>query len=803
MQPMTTLAALELDLERARAEYAARSGNVGQALEAIRKRIAESRESAPRELESRYALVEGSLCTLQGRLLGHSDRGASLQAFHRALELFEKNKQEFAQHTSSTRFWTDWGIALYRIGRNEEAREILSKICSDGIAPAEAFGYLGYSEWTRGDLAAAQTALRKGLEIAPTNLTMSFYFARVLADAARNIAAKQEPEKSAAALKDAAEAYCRAGEIARNLGDFSSAGRDGVRALNLDPENERALYLTADSYRLLRREKVALLIVERFLIQQPMHPGALGIKGVLLRDLGNAKESVEILRSIPSGSADLAWIQAQLAISLSTEDAINIEEALDSARRAVALDPIDPFIQRVLGFLEFDHKEYDAAASTLSKAKELGETSEELIEYLGRALIFTGKYEQAVKELSILVAANPSSAVAHALLGLCAESLKNPERALLHYRRASRLAPEEPDIFVNLMDLLNKEDLRPQAMDEIEGRLNGPLRYLALWYRAKFESADNDWQSARQTYQEALQAAKEQHAEEDIPGILVDYGDVLREEDDYENAREVYFRAYEIDSSRHDVLFGKALYHCDVAEFEEGRACLEVALDAGTNTQSQAPLWDLMGWCLQHLGNADDAVKAYQKAFELSDQKDPWFHKGLANALMNFDQAKAKEHFESILKEQKYQVDLEPAAERPSGNESNVGLLGWCNYRLGRYDEAIRLFEATLDRPSENPSLQFDLALVFLASGRVRLASDAYELGHKMTARCAKLRQRGLYYIALFDLADARRQHVLLANSDAIFQAVQQWLTSAGVAVEGLPWLVSIADSERRPAKTQ
>jgi len=92
---------------------------------------------------------------------------------------------------------------------------------------------------------------------------------------------------------------------------------------------KRALYLTADSYRLLRREKVALLIVERFLIQQPMHPGALGIKGVLLRDLGNAKESVEILRSIPSGSADLAWIQAQLAISLSTEDAINIEEALD------------------------------------------------------------------------------------------------------------------------------------------------------------------------------------------------------------------------------------------------------------------------------------------------------------------------------------------------------------------------------------------------------------------------------------------------------------------------------------------
>jgi len=139
-------------------------------------------------------------------------------------------------------------------------------------------------------------------------------------------------------------------------------------------------------------------------------------------------------------------------------------------------------------------------------------------------------------------------------------------------------------------------------MDEIEGRLNGPLRYLALWYRAKFEALTTDWQSARQTYQEALQAAKEQHAEEDIPGILVDYGDVLREEDDYENAREVYFRAYEIDSSRHDVLFGKALIHCDARNskresvFGGGPRCRY-------NTQSQAPLWESDGWCLQHLGN--------------------------------------------------------------------------------------------------------------------------------------------------------------------------------------------------------
>jgi len=158
-----------------------------------------------------------------GTTAGPFDRGASLQAFHRALELFEKNKQEFAQHTAAHGFGPIGESPFYRIGRNEEAREILSKICSDGIAPAESIRLFGLLEWTRGDLAAAQTGLAQGPgNRALLNLTMSFYFARVLADCRREtLRAKQEPEKSAAALKDAAEAYLPAGEIASKSGRTS------------------------------------------------------------------------------------------------------------------------------------------------------------------------------------------------------------------------------------------------------------------------------------------------------------------------------------------------------------------------------------------------------------------------------------------------------------------------------------------------------------------------------------------------------------------------------------------------------
>jgi tetratricopeptide (TPR) repeat protein len=231
---------------------------------------------------------------------------------------------------------------------------------------------------------------------------------------------------------------------------------------------------------------------------------------------------------------------------------------------------------------------------------------------------------------------------------------------------------------------------------------------------------------------------------------------------------------------------------------------VESALKSPREDESQAHLWNLHGWCLQHLGSAREAFKSYEKAFEMSGNKDPWYRKGMANVLMTSDQEKAKEHFTEILKEQKYQSGTSIIVERPSGNVSTVGLLGWCNYRLGQYDEAIRLLESALARSSDNVTVQFDLALAFLASGRTRLALDAYTQGHKITQNCETSRQRGLYYIALFDLVDARRLEVVGAESEKILEEMKGWLSVAGMASENFTWLAQsnnfeISVSESHP----
>jgi hypothetical protein len=99
------------------------------------------------------------------------------------------------------------------------------------------------------------------------------------------------------------------------------------------------------------------------------------------------------------------------------------------------------------------------------------------------------------------------------------------------------------------------------------------------------------------------------------------------------------------------------------------------------------------------------------------------------------------------------------------------------------------LYKSLLARSFDERAAQFDLALVFLASGRFNLAAEAYQHGHEMTETCEPARRRGIYYIALFDLADARHLQVLGPDSEATFELVKSWLEASGFVVTALPWL--------------
>jgi len=164
-------------------------------------------------------------------------------------------------------------------------------------------------------------------------------------------------------------------------------------------------------------------------------------------------------------------------------------------------------------------------------------------------------------------------------------------------------------------------------------------------------------------------------------------------------------------------------------------------------------------------------LNAFQKAFDLSNEHF-FFEKGLANALFQagrFDDAVL--HFRSVLQKQKYHA-ADSANEFLPRDSNALALIGWCNYRLRRFDEAIRLFQTALTGAStEYWPLWFDLALVLLASGRQELGLKGYERAFQIADHEELDRRRGLYHVALFDLIDAKRHEFIGRESDPALAA--------------------------------
>jgi len=199
---------------------------------------------------------------------------------------------------------------------------------------------------------------------------------------------------------------------------------------------------------------------------------------------------------------------------------------------------------------------------------------------------------------------------------------------------------------------------------------------------------------------------------------------------------------------------GEAL--CAMARFDEADSLLRQAI----------ALDDRIGWfhylrgrALENLDRAGQALSAYQLAMErLPSDENFWERKGVANALyLDGQLEKAK---------QEYQQVIDTVTSRiPSLDVDTLSLLGWCHYRLGKFDQALRLLmQAQNLNPADIPN-QFDVSLVLLGLKRNELAVREYERAVEATHGHEISRRRGIYQIAINDLEVARREGKELADS--------------------------------------
>jgi tetratricopeptide (TPR) repeat protein len=179
-----------------------------------------------------------------------------------------------------------------------------------------------------------------------------------------------------------------------------------------------------------------------------------------------------------------------------------------------------------------------------------------------------------------------------------------------------------------------------------------------------------------------------------------------------------------------------------------------VLLDGGAS----AEVHTARGWALENLGpeRLAEARGAYESALRL-DRGALWAKEGLANVLRRIGMTRDADRLcEEVITEglcrANEEIDL-------------LELVGWCQLRLGRADEAVETLSDALQRDGRWIAVRFDLALALLCAGERSRAFLEYSRGVHQAVNGGVERLRGVVRVAIDDLDESLAERPALATT--------------------------------------
>ncbi len=200
---------------------------------------------------------------------------------------------------------------------------------------------------------------------------------------------------------------------------------------------------------------------------------------------------------------------------------------------------------------------------------------------------------------------------------------------------------------------------------------------------------------------------------------------------------------------------GRAEMLSDAGSYAAALDELEAAL---SQDPENAAVHTARGWALENLGPARqlEARRAYERALSL-DPGALWAKEGLANVLRRMDLvAEADRLCEEVVAEGMARYERE---------EDLWELVGWCQLRLGRSEEAVATLREALNRDGRWIAVRFDLALAHLCAGERPRAFLEYSRGVHQAVNGGVERLRGVVRVALDDLEESLAERPALAGT--------------------------------------
>ena len=304
-------------------------------------------------------------------------------------------------------------------------------------------------------------------------------------------------------------------------------------------------------------------IYVRLLQADPKHVDAWYLYGILALQSGHHGKAVERLQN--AARLDPSFAMCFLNLGLAHQGAGQFEKAREALTRAAAIDPKLPEVPNNLGVVLLALGQRSDAMAAFRRAIALRPGYARAHYNLGTALREDGALAEAAAAFAEAARLEPNFVQAHANLGVMLQDLEDRAAAAAAYAHALALNPNEPETLNNLGTLRRGEGLYAEAEallrkalaarpDFAEARLN-----LGTVFQAQVRLDE-----AIAQYRRALALGAKKDAvfynialatefKGDFKGALEGYGEVLRANPDYVEAR-----------------WNKSLLHLMLREYGEG-----------------------------------------------------------------------------------------------------------------------------------------------------------------------------------------------------------------------------------------
>jgi tetratricopeptide (TPR) repeat protein len=164
------------------------------------------------------------------------------------------------------------------------------------------------------------------------------------------------------------------------------------------------------------------------------------------------------------------------------------------------------------------------------------------------------------------------------------------------------------------------------------------------------------------------------------------------------------------------------------------------------------------GWALENLGaqGLPAARDAYVRALEL-DPSALWAKEGLSNVHRRMGDPTAADRLAREV--------IEEGMPRCHEEIDLLELIGWCQMRLGNYQEAVVTLRKALELDGRWTAVRFDLALALMCVGDRGRAFLEYQRGIHQAVNGGVERLRGVVRMGLDDLEECLSERPALAGT--------------------------------------